>query len=295
LVDNGTAVVTARVPQGLVAANVPTRQERTNVLARADFRTSRTSTMTVFYTLFDDESAGLGVGGFNLAERQMISAKRAHRLQVAHQTIEPKFMNDLRLTIRQGADESGGRAASPAIVVNGAFAGGQASTFFRERETAIELADTAVHTAGPHTFRTGARLHPRRISAFDASNFAGTFRFSGLSTYEAGTPYTFRINGGLPGIAVQDYELSAYVQDEIRIRSKLSAMAGVRYDRQWLIEGDRSVSPRLSMAFAPIDQKTVVRAGAGLFYDRLPDGAYRRSVLFRGDHVIETVVSDPPY
>src|SRR5262249_30230755 len=92
-----------------------------------------------------------------------------------------------------------------------------------------------------------------------------------------------------------DYELSAHAQDEIRIRSNLSAMAGVRYDRQSLIEGDRNVSPRLSVAFAPIDQKTVVRAGAGLFYDRLPDGAYRHSALFGGDRLIETFESDPPY
>jgi hypothetical protein len=72
-------------------------------------------------------------------------------------------------------------------------------------------------------------------------------------------------------------------------------MAGVRYDWQSLIEDDRNVSPRLSVAFAPIDQNTVVRAGAGVFYDRLPDGAYRRALLFGGDHLIETVVSDPPY
>jgi hypothetical protein len=147
LVDNGTAVVNARMLQGPVTANFPTRQERTNVLGRVDFRAGRTSTMTVFFTLFDEALTGQGVGGFNLPDRQMISARRAHRLQVAQQTIEPKLMNDLRLTIRHGADESGGPAASPSIVVNGAFASGQASTFFRERETTIELADTAVYAA----------------------------------------------------------------------------------------------------------------------------------------------------
>jgi hypothetical protein len=295
LVDNGAAVVNARMPQGLVTVNAPTRQERTSVLGRADFRAGRTSTMTVFYTLFDEESTGQGVGGFNLADRQMSSTRRAHRLQVARQTIEPRLMNDLRLTIRHAADGSGGPAASPSIVVNGAFASGPASTFFRERETAIELADTAVYSKGPHTFHAGARLHPRHISAFDASNFAGTFRFSGLSGFEAGTPYTFRVNRGQPDVSLSDHELSAYAQDEIRARSNLSLIAGVRYDRQSLIQGNRNVSPRLSVAFAPINQNTVFRTGAGVFYDRLPDGAYRRSLLFGGERLIETVVSDPPY
>src|SRR5262249_48119315 len=112
LVDNGAAVVNARMPQGLVTANVPTRQERTNVLGRAALRAGRTTTMTVFYTLFDQTLTGQGVGGFNLPDHQMISTRRAHRLQVAGQTIEPKLMNDLRLTIRRGADGSGGPAAS---------------------------------------------------------------------------------------------------------------------------------------------------------------------------------------
>ena len=295
LVDNGTAVVNARMLEGLVTANVPTRHERTNVLGRADFRAGRASTMTVFYTLFDEALTGQGVGGFNLPDRQMISTKRAHRLQVARQTTEPTFMNDLRLTIRHGADESGGPAARPSIVVNGAFASGPASTFFRERDATIELADSAVYSKGPHTFHAGARLHSRRISAFDASNFAGTFRFSGLSTFEAGTPYTFRVNRGQPDVSLGDHELSAHAQDEIRIRSNLSVMAGVRYDWQSLIQGDRNVSPRLSVAFAPINKNTVFRAGAGVFYDRLPDGAYRRALLFGGDRLIETVVSDPPY
>jgi carboxypeptidase family protein/TonB-dependent receptor-like protein len=295
LVDNGVAVVNARTLQGLVTANVPTRQERTNVIGRADFRAGHASTMTVFYTLFDEELTGQGVGGFNLPDRQMISTRRAHRVQVARQTIEPTLMNDLRLTIRHGADGSGGPAASPSIVVNGAFASGQASTFFRERETTIELADTAVYSKGPHTFHAGARLHPRHISAFDASNFMGTFRFSGLSAFEARTPYTFRVNRGQPDVSLTDHEMSAHAQDEIRVRSNLSVMAGVRYDWQSLIESNRNVSPRLSVAFAPVNQQTVFRAGAGVFYDRLPDGAYRRSLLFGGDRLIETVVSDPPY
>ena len=295
LVDNGTAVVNAHTLEGPVTANFPTRQERTNALGRIDFRTDRTSTITVFYTLFSNELTGQGVGGFNLVDRQMVSTSRAHRLQVARQTVEPSFMNDLRLTIRHGTDESGGAAGGPSIVVNGAFAGGQTSTFFRERETTIELADTVVYSKGPNTFRAGARAHPRRISAFDASNFAGTFRFSGLPAFEAGTPYTFRINRGEPNVSFRDDELSAYAQDEVRIGNRLSVMAGVRYDRQSVIKGDRNVSPRLSMAFAPIDQKTVLRAGAGLFYDRLPDGAYRRTLLFGGDRVIETVISDPTY
>jgi hypothetical protein len=50
--------------------------------------------------------------------------------------------------------------------------------------------------------------------------------------------------------------------------------AGVRYDVQWLpqpvqVDAD-NVSPRIGVAFAPGDGKTVIRASGGVYFDRIP-------------------------
>jgi hypothetical protein len=54
----------------------------------------------------------------------------------------------------------------------------------------------------------------------------------------------------------------------------LTINAGVRYDLQFLpdpINTDRdNVAPRIGVAYAPGDRKTVVRASYGLYYDRIP-------------------------
>jgi hypothetical protein len=54
----------------------------------------------------------------------------------------------------------------------------------------------------------------------------------------------------------------------------LTINAGLRHDVEWLAAGiensAHNFSPRLGLAFAPGDHKTVIRAGAGQYYDRIP-------------------------
>ena len=54
----------------------------------------------------------------------------------------------------------------------------------------------------------------------------------------------------------------------------LSADFGVRTESQALSEAFR-VAPRVGLAWSPLgDSKTVVRAGFGFFYDRVPLNVY---------------------
>ncbi len=65
-----------------------------------------------------------------------------------------------------------------------------------------------------------------------------------------------------------------FIEDEWRLRPDLTLTAGLRYDYDSLTElgsgvGDRdNFAPRFSVNWRP-DERSVVRAGAGLFYDKL--------------------------
>src|SRR4030095_5678706 len=65
-----------------------------------------------------------------------------------------------------------------------------------------------------------------------------------------------------------------FVQDEWKLRRDLTLNAGLRYDLQFLPDPVRTdagnVSPRAGIAWAPGSGRTVVRASAGLYYDRIP-------------------------
>ncbi len=64
------------------------------------------------------------------------------------------------------------------------------------------------------------------------------------------------------------------MQDEWRVRHDLALNAGLRYDLQFLPDPIRTdtgnVSPRVGVAWSPGQGRTVVRASAGLYFDRIP-------------------------
>jgi hypothetical protein len=65
-----------------------------------------------------------------------------------------------------------------------------------------------------------------------------------------------------------------FIQDEWRPRRDLTINAGLRHDVEWLAAQiqtrSRNFGPRFGVAYAPANHKTVIRAGVGQYYDRIP-------------------------
>ncbi|HQR33660.1 MAG TPA: carboxypeptidase regulatory-like domain-containing protein [Blastocatellia bacterium] len=71
-----------------------------------------------------------------------------------------------------------------------------------------------------------------------------------------------------------DYETHFFGQDHWNISPKMAVDIGLRFERQSIADTLR-FAPRVGMAWTPFNnQKTVFRAGAGFFYDRVPLGVY---------------------
>jgi Carboxypeptidase regulatory-like domain/TonB-dependent Receptor Plug Domain len=71
-----------------------------------------------------------------------------------------------------------------------------------------------------------------------------------------------------------DLETYFFGQDHWVISPKLALDYGLRFERQGITETFR-LAPRAGLAWTPFDdQKTVVRAGYGIFYDRVPLNVY---------------------
>lgn len=78
----------------------------------------------------------------------------------------------------------------------------------------------------------------------------------------------------MPSQTQSNPNIGVFVQDEWRAGSDFTVNAGLRYDAQFLpspISADtNNFAPRLGIAYAPGAHKTVIRAGFGIYFDRIP-------------------------
>jgi hypothetical protein len=294
--SDDSAVVNALTLAGPLNQNVPTFKASTNLLGRIDLVPTKLTKLTFRYNFHDQPERNLGVGGLHLAEQGLNMSDRVHKFQLQESTaFSNDFLNTVRFAFERATQREGNQARQPAIKVKGAFTGGPAQTAKSDQETRVELEDVASYSHGLQTFRFGGAFRPRFVNIIDATNFGGTFTFSGLTDFAANQPTLFQIVQGNPEVSFSHPEAYFFFQDEIRATRNLSVMLGLRYEWQAKLKDHNNFAPRLALAFAPGDKKTVLRAGAGVFYDRLPAAVVARHLLLDGRQTRELVIKNPSF
>jgi len=230
-VDDDTAIVNAWTLDGPLSQNVAAPERRATALGRVDYRPNRTDALTFRYDLFDDIEHSRGVGGFRLAEQAYATAERRHRVQVNdHRVAAGGVLNDLRFEAVATRQDDGALPPSPALVVEGAFAGGPSQVFSRTRSTTLQVQDAAAFTVAAHPVRIGARIKTRRSHVTDGTDVGGTYRFQSLADLLAGRPFVFSRRSAASAVAFTDNDADAFVETTFRPASSVAVTAGARYD-----------------------------------------------------------------
>jgi carboxypeptidase family protein/TonB-dependent receptor-like protein len=293
--DHQSVVVNARTPAGPVIQTAPTSQGYTYGLGRVDVRLNQLLTFTARYDFAREIEEGEGVGGVRLPALAATGREIEHAVRFrAAAILSPRFANDLRVSVERATDREGGPASGPQILVRGAFRGGSSQTFTSDRSTEVLIQNTATRFQGAHTLRVGGQVQSRFFNAFDRSNFGGVFEFASLDLYSAGIPSVFRVNQGAADATFSVSDGALFVQDDIRVVPSLTLMLGARYDWQSVLSDRNNVAPRFGVTWSP-DGTTVIRGGAGLFYERLPERLLRESRLYDGARTTEVVIANPAY
>lgn len=293
------ALIYATTATGLFRANVSTPQRQTELSARLNHELSKKNAVSIRYEFANDSTRSGGIGGFNLAEVGSDQFSREHHLYYSQRTVaSSKLINEFFMRI--GSHDKRTRSQRPGvrrIVVQDAFTGGGAQADRRSTENHTQLSDTILWSRGKHAIKVGVHIPEiSRRGASDRTNFDGTFSFSSLEDYVRGTPFSFQSNQGDAHLAFWQIELGTFIQDDIRVLPNLSIGLGARYDLQNHLADHNNLAPRLSFAFSPDKKrKTVVRGGAGIFYDRTGEGAIGDALRFDGRRLRQFVVTDPGY
>jgi hypothetical protein len=181
-------------------------------------------------------------------------------------------------------------AIGPSVSIAGVATFGTLSTSPTGRlNKMLQVVNNLSHQAGAHALRAGVDfLYNHDLITFPRA-VRGTYTFSSLANFLTGTYNNagFTQTFGDADVTQTNPNLGVYAQDEWKVSPRLTLNLGLRYDLQFLetIDTDtNNISPRLGATWSPFDsRRTVVRASAGIFYDRVPLRALANALLSAGN------------
>jgi hypothetical protein len=184
-----------------------------------------------------------------------------------------------------------------------AFFGREPFSFVQRTEQRYQFSDFFSLTAGKHSMKWGVDVNYLPLKADFTVNFGGIYNFGDLNVaagtppllavqaYGAGLPQNFIQGVGNPHDEFKNTAFAGFWQDSWRVTRNLTLNYGVRYDvelsptftattplataaqnalgiTQGIPRDYNNVAPRVGLAWDPMgDNKTVIRASFGMFYD----------------------------
>ncbi len=211
----------------------------------------------------------------------------------------PNILNEMRFQYSRDSQPIARNplgAAFPTATVNVSgqnfIIGGQASDIDPFIQGRKQFTDNVSYNFGKHYLKFGTDVNLTGLNEFFASSARGSYTFLSLAAFVAGTPSAFTqfvpLNGntllqaGTDNFSTREFAL--FAQDKFRIRPNLTLDYGIRWEGE---SNDRArvnvafpaagpipsewknFAPRMGLAWDPFgSNKTVLRAGAGIFYAR---------------------------
>ncbi|MGO8815374.1 MAG: carboxypeptidase regulatory-like domain-containing protein [Terriglobia bacterium] len=297
---------------------VPTPQTQTNFSPRIDTQFGNNNTLTVRYSLWQNSENNNNVGQFNLPSSAYNSSERYQSIQLSDaQVINEKAVTEVRFRYFRDDETQSPANSLPTVSVLGAFVSGASNAGTMDTSTnAYELQDYTSVTLKKNFLKFGARFRDNQESARSNANFFGTFTFPSITAYQiteqglqagltpaqiqanGGGASQFSLIGGNPLASVGVYDFEPYVEDDWKARPNMTISAGLRFETQNHIGDHADFAPRVGIAWGlgrGKSAKTVLRAGAGVFYDRFAENYILNAERLNGINQQQYIVPSPDF
>jgi hypothetical protein len=294
-----TAVINARLaatgyPGPPVTTGVyPNPTNATTALAKIDHTVSSRDRLSIRYSLYDVNSEyARGVGGTSTPSASAALDNRDQAVAVGNVfVLSPRAVLETRGQFTNGnlkappTDPIG-----PAVSILGVASFGTLSVSPTARlDRMVEVVNNLSYQAGAHALKAGVDFIDNDLTITFPRASQGSYSFSTLANFLAGTYNNpgFTQTFGTTAVAQTNPNAGFYLQDEWHAGGHVTVNAGLRYDLQFLqtIATDtNNLSPRLGIVWSPgTSGRTVVRANAGRFFDRVPLRAVANALLSAGN------------
>ena len=296
--DNNQAAVVATGPNNVaINENVPQAMRHFFGSGRVFHDFNDKDHFWIGYSFEHQSNNNVGAGGNVLPEAATNTRFLEHEINVSYRHIfSPKWVNQLQFLVGHFDVPTFSLNENPQIVVSGFFTGGGAQADARRTEYHFDGTEFLTYVNGNHQLLFGVDIPDiSRRGMDDFTNMAGTYTFASLADFQANKPGTFLVQKGNGHVVFLERVLSGFIEDTIRLKPNLSVSLGLRYYWQNYFHDDpNNLAPRFGFAWAPTkNSKTVVRGGAGVFYDRSGPRPIADLLHFNGVNLLRFILSNP--
>src|ERR1700730_2535147 len=297
--DDTQAFVNAQNLSGPIRENVPAPIHHFFGSRRVFHDFASGDQFWIGYSYEHQSFTNQNVGGTTLPEAAYSTVPLEHEINVSYRHLfSPKWVNQLRFLVAYNARRTTSANPAPQIIVSGAFTGGGAQANFDRTESHFDGTNITTYANGRHTVNFSLESPDISRRGFDDStNSAGTYTFASLAAFQQGLPSAFVLQTGHPHVAFLEKVFGASVQDDFRWKPNFSVSVGVRYYWQNFFHDDpNNFAPRFGFAYAPAKKgKTIVRGGAGVFYDRSGSRPISGLLDYNGSTLLRLIPVEPIY
>ncbi len=298
--DRQSNVNTSDGPNGPVNVNVPNPEHHDFLSGRMFHDWVNGNQFSIGYSYEHQTTKNQNVGETTLPEAATNDASFEHEVNVTYTYIaSPKLLNQLHFLVGYNEDSTLSLSNAPGISVSGLFTGGGAQGTLHRTEGHFDGTDVVTYSRGKHELKFGIDVPDISRRGFEDLRLAqGLYFFASISDYKAGRldSATFQIGNG--HVTFLERIVAGFAEDTARLRPNLSVSVGLRYYWQnYFHDIATNFAPRFSFAYAPsAKSKTVLRGGAGLFYDRTGPRAISDLLHFDGHHLLKLIATNtmPP-
>jgi outer membrane receptor protein involved in Fe transport len=260
-------------------------------LARLDYALSDTHSLSLRLNANRNQNDNQNdrVSGLVQPSAATLSKSQGAGAQATDRTVwNSSVVNELRMSYVNSLPSASSALFPQVAVVRPAYGTEGGSAFSWVRTQTWQLADQVAFQFRHHDLKIGADFARQKVRDFSSTPF-GEYRFNPGAPAEQPFPidYTQRFGEGF--VRYGQTLLSGFAQDNWRIHPRLTLNLGLRYDYQSITDDHNNFAPRLGFAYdLGGDGQTIIRGGAGLFYDQYYMYITRRFLLEGVDAKIRT-------